>query len=80
MSANPEPLPSVAIVANSAAELKDANCAPLKRLAVVVVGMFGFGYLLVPFYEKICEVTFGYYRFESLAAALWIGSAENCRI
>ena len=29
----------------------------LKRLAVVVVGMFAFGYALVPFYEKICEVT-----------------------
>jgi cytochrome c oxidase assembly protein subunit 11 len=24
---------------------------------VVVVGMFGFGFALVPFYEKICEVT-----------------------
>ena len=57
MSASPEPLPSVAIGANSSAELKDANRALLKRLAVIVVGMFGFGYLLVPFYEKICEVT-----------------------
>ncbi len=27
------------------------------KLAVVVVAMFGFGYALVPFYEKICEVT-----------------------
>ena len=27
------------------------------RLCVVVVAMFGFGFLLVPFYEKICEVT-----------------------
>ena len=27
------------------------------RLAVVAVAMFGFGYLLVPFYEKICQVT-----------------------
>ena len=27
------------------------------RLALVAVGMFGFGYLLVPFYEKICQVT-----------------------
>lgn len=57
MSASPEPPPSVAIGANSSAELKDANRALLKRLAVIVVGMFGFGYLLVPFYEKICEVT-----------------------
>jgi cytochrome c oxidase assembly protein subunit 11 len=29
----------------------------LFRLGVVVVAMFGFGYALVPFYEKICEVT-----------------------
>lgn len=29
----------------------------LKRLAVAAVGMFGFGFLLVPFYETICEVT-----------------------
>ena len=27
------------------------------KLGVIVVGMFGFGYALVPFYEKICEVT-----------------------
>jgi cytochrome c oxidase assembly protein subunit 11 len=27
------------------------------KLVVVVVAMFGFGYALVPFYEKICEVT-----------------------
>jgi cytochrome c oxidase assembly protein subunit 11 len=33
------------------------NRALLRRLLVVVVGMFGFGFLLVPFYEKICEVT-----------------------
>ena len=35
----------------------NANRALLKRLIVVVCAMFGFGYLLVPFYEKICEVT-----------------------
>ena len=29
----------------------------LAKLSVIVVGMFGFGYALVPFYEKICEVT-----------------------
>ena len=28
-----------------------------RDLATVVVVMFGFGYLLVPFYERICEVT-----------------------
>ncbi|AYH45208.1 cytochrome c oxidase assembly protein [Azoarcus sp. DN11] len=29
----------------------------LVRLAVAAVVMFGFGFLLVPFYQKICEVT-----------------------
>jgi cytochrome c oxidase assembly protein subunit 11 len=27
------------------------------KLSVIVVAMFGFGYALVPFYEKICEAT-----------------------
>jgi cytochrome c oxidase assembly protein subunit 11 len=27
------------------------------KLAVIVVGMFAFGFALVPFYEKICEAT-----------------------
>lgn len=34
-----------------------ANRTLLAKLLVVVVAMFGFGYALVPFYEKICEVT-----------------------
>jgi cytochrome c oxidase assembly protein subunit 11 len=33
-----------------------ANRALLLRLGVVVVMMFGFGYLLVPFYDTICRV------------------------
>jgi cytochrome c oxidase assembly protein subunit 11 len=33
------------------------NRALLGKLGVIVVAMFGFGYALVPFYEKICEVT-----------------------
>jgi cytochrome c oxidase assembly protein subunit 11 len=39
-----------------AAEQRRANRALVKRLAVVVVMMFGFGYLLVPFYDRICKV------------------------
>jgi cytochrome c oxidase assembly protein subunit 11 len=34
-----------------------ANRQLLVKLTVIVTAMFGFGYLLVPFYEKICEVT-----------------------
>ena len=37
--------------------LATANRRLLLRLAVSAVVMFGFGFLLVPFYEKICEVT-----------------------
>jgi cytochrome c oxidase assembly protein subunit 11 len=33
------------------------NGATLKKLAVVACAMFGFGFALVPFYKKICEVT-----------------------
>ncbi len=38
-------------------EARVANRRMLKRLSVVAVAMFGFGFLLVPFYEQICEVT-----------------------
>lgn len=34
-----------------------ASLSTMRRLAVVAVAMFGFGFLLVPLYEKICEVT-----------------------
>ena len=33
------------------------NRALLGKLGVIVLVMFGFGYALVPFYEKICAVT-----------------------
>jgi cytochrome c oxidase assembly protein subunit 11 len=36
-------------------EQRRANVTLLKKLGVVVVFMFGFGYALVPFYEKICD-------------------------
>ena len=39
------------------AEIRRNNRVLLAKLGVVVVAMFGFGYALVPFYEKICEVT-----------------------
>src|SRR6266481_7936 len=38
-------------------QLDAANRETLKKLLVVAVAMFGFGFALVPFYEKICEVT-----------------------
>ncbi len=34
-----------------------ANRTTLKKLLVITVGMFGFGFALVPLYQKICEAT-----------------------
>lgn len=39
------------------ADVATANRVLLRKLAVVAVLMFGFGFALVPFYEKICQVT-----------------------
>jgi cytochrome c oxidase assembly protein subunit 11 len=44
-------------MSGSPANLEAANRETLKKLLVVAVAMFGFGFALVPFYEKICEVT-----------------------
>ncbi len=33
------------------------NLATLRKLLIVAAAMFGFGFALVPFYKKICEVT-----------------------
>ena len=41
----------------AADNLSADNRRLLVRLALSAVAMFGFGFLLVPFYEKICEVT-----------------------
>lgn len=37
--------------------LRIDNKRMLRKLAVVAVGMFGFGYALVPIYKAICEIT-----------------------
>jgi len=34
-----------------------ANLTTLRKLLVVAVAMFGFGFALVPFYRQICEIT-----------------------
>jgi cytochrome c oxidase assembly protein subunit 11 len=34
-----------------------SNLLTMRKLLVVALAMFGFGYALVPFYQKICEVT-----------------------
>lgn len=37
--------------------LRRANLQIVGKLAIVVAGMFGFGYALVPLYKAICEAT-----------------------
>ena len=39
------------------AERAQANGKVARRLAVVVLAMFGFGYALVPLYDVLCEIT-----------------------
>ncbi len=34
-----------------------SNLLTMRKLVIVAVAMFGFGYALIPFYKKICEVT-----------------------
>lgn len=34
-----------------------SNLVTLRKLLIVALAMFGFGFALVPFYKKICEVT-----------------------
>jgi len=41
---------------SAAAAVPASNRRMLKKLLVVALGMFGFGFALVPFYNKICEV------------------------
>lgn len=36
---------------------KPENRILFRKLWIVTIGMFGFGFLMVPFYNKICEVT-----------------------
>jgi len=34
-----------------------SNLLTMKKLTIVAAAMFGFGFALIPFYQKICEVT-----------------------
>ncbi|MCU0896883.1 MAG: cytochrome c oxidase assembly protein [Burkholderiales bacterium] len=45
------------MTAATARDVSAANRQMLRKLLVVTAVMFGFGYALVPMYEKICEVT-----------------------
>lgn len=47
----------MSVVGRMNEETRRANRVLLAKFGFVVVAMFGFGYALVPLYEKICEVT-----------------------
>jgi cytochrome c oxidase assembly protein subunit 11 len=49
--------PSAPVTSPAAPDLAAANRRLLRKLVIIAAGMFGFGFALVPFYEKICEVT-----------------------
>jgi cytochrome c oxidase assembly protein subunit 11 len=42
---------------SNAAEARGLNAQMLRKLIVIAVLMFGFGYALVPIYKQICELT-----------------------
>lgn len=45
------------VMSTSSAQANNtANTAMLRKLLIVACAMFGFGFALVPFYKKICEV------------------------
>ena len=45
------------MTASTATTAQAPNKVTLRKLLVVVVLMFGFGYAMVPFYKKICQAT-----------------------
>ena len=42
---------------NTAEKTKKANARTMRKLFIVAVAMFGFGYALVPLYDVFCELT-----------------------
>jgi cytochrome c oxidase assembly protein subunit 11 len=55
------------------------NRAVLVKLLVVTIGMFGFGYALVPIYKKICEIT-GIYEIEKASSPLANTQVDDSRL
>ena len=56
-----------------------ANGKTARRLAVVVLAMFGFGYALVPLYDVLCEITGLGGRTGVVAAGALDGSVDTSR-
>ena len=56
-----------------------ANGKTARRLAVVVLAMFGFGYALVPLYDVLCEITGLGGRTGVVAASALDGAVDTSR-
>lgn len=54
---NPRPVDHTGAARAEAAATRAHNLRMFGKLVVIACVMFGFGFLLVPLYEKICEVT-----------------------
>ena len=61
------------------AERAQANGKTARRLAVVVLAMFGFGYALVPLYDVLCEITGLGGRTGVVAASALDGDVDTSR-
>ena len=61
------------------ADRTQANGKTARRLAVVVLAMFGFGYALVPLYDVLCEITGLGGRTGVVAASALDGGVDTSR-
>ena len=61
------------------ADRAQANGKTARRLAVVVLAMFGFGYALVPLYDVLCEITGLGGRTGVVAASALDGGVDTSR-
>lgn len=66
------------------AALQSRNARQARVLGLVVLGMFGFGFAMVPLYEKICQVT-GWNNANAVKQAemptsSWVDRARTVRI
>ena len=64
---------------NQATPTRPDNGRVVKRLLLVVVGMFGFGFALVPLYEVFCEITGFNGRTSNEAAAVNTRTVDTSR-
>ena len=60
-------------------ELQQQNSKIVKRLFLVVIGMFGFGFAMVPLYDVFCDITGLNGKTSNVAAVRSIDSVDTSR-